>query len=130
MLNDRREENCFAITHERKYYHVGKTFVKRSLRPREWKMSYTGKTDIPRQGRERALNEAASLTFVRENSAIPVPTLHCCFEDDDAVYLVMEYIDGVEFSVNIVWDTCADRRYTRPGHTDTSPSSASSTFST
>jgi len=36
----------------------------------------------------------------------------------------------VEFSVNIVWDTCADGRYTRPGHTDTSPSSASSTFST
>ena len=40
------------------------------------------------------------------------------------------YVLSVEFSVNIVWDTCADRRYTSPGHTDTSPSSASSTFST
>ncbi len=48
------------------------------------------------------------------------------------VYTITRFISStcVEFSVNIVWDTCVDRRYTRPGHTDTSPSSTSSIFST
>lgn len=98
-LNERKEENCLGITAERKYYKTEKTLIKRSLRPREWQtMMVTGKIHIPRQGRERVLNEAASMKFVKENSAIPVPTLHCCFEDDDAVYLVMEYIDGDDMS--------------------------------
>lgn len=46
-------------------------------------------------GKERILNEAATLKFLKENSTAPVPDLHCCFEDDDAVYIVMEYVDGV-----------------------------------
>lgn len=45
--------------------------------------------------RERILNEAATLQLLKENSTIPIPHLYCCFEDDDAVYLVMEYVEGV-----------------------------------
>jgi aminoglycoside phosphotransferase (APT) family kinase protein len=35
------------------------------------------------------------MKFIAEHTNIPVPKLYCCFEDDEAVYLVMEYIEGV-----------------------------------
>jgi len=38
------------------------------------------------------------MAFIAEHTNIPVPKLHCCFEDDEAVYLVMEYIDGTRMS--------------------------------
>ncbi|KAJ6788953.1 hypothetical protein PWT90_04190 [Aphanocladium album] len=46
---------------------------------------------IPRMGNERLLNEAASLRFIADRTTIPVP----CFEDDGAVYLITEFVDGV-----------------------------------
>ncbi|GBF66698.1 hypothetical protein TMEN_9418 [Trichophyton mentagrophytes] len=96
MLNDRKEKDCISITHERKYYRSGVSFIKRSLRPKEWQVSqFKGTIHVPRKGRERVLNEAATLQFLKENSAIPIPQLYCCFEDDDAVYLAMEYVEGV-----------------------------------
>jgi serine/threonine protein kinase len=96
MLNSRREENCISITPERKYYKVGQTWVKRSLRPTEWQTNpFTGTLVIPRFGKERLRNEAASMAFIAEHTNIPIPKLHCCFEDDEAVYLIMEYIEGV-----------------------------------
>lgn len=95
-LNNRREPNCIAVTAERKYYHVGHTFIKRSLRTTEWQLIPTkGTIHVPRQGRERILNEAATMQYIAENTNIPIPKLHCCFEDDDAVYLIMEYVEGV-----------------------------------
>lgn len=95
-LNHRREPNCIAVTAERKYYHIGHTFIKRSLRTTEWQLIPTkGVIHVPRQGRERILNEAAAMQYIAENTNIPIPKLHCCFEDDDAVYLIMEYVEGV-----------------------------------
>ena len=94
MLDRTKEDGCFAVTAERKYYHVGETFVKRSLRPHEWQVSLHGTIHVPRLGRERMLNDAASLEYIRKHTDIPVPTVHACFEDDDAVYLVMEYVQG------------------------------------
>lgn len=41
------------------------------------------------------MNEAAVLRFIADKTDIPVPKLYGCFEDDNAVYLVMEYIEGV-----------------------------------
>ncbi|KAM5441511.1 hypothetical protein MferCBS31731_003582 [Microsporum ferrugineum] len=96
MLNARREENCIAVTLERKYYRVGQTWVKRSLRPSEWQINpYAGTLVVPRFGKERIRNEAASMKFIAENTDIPVPKLYCCFEDDEAVYLVTQYVEGV-----------------------------------
>lgn len=96
MANDRREAACISVTPERKYYRQGDAFIKRSLRPSEWQVSqFRGTVHVPRQGRERLLNEAACLQFVRESSSMPVPKLHCVFEDDGAVYVVMEDIEGV-----------------------------------
>jgi serine/threonine protein kinase len=99
MANAQKEQNCFAVTAERKYYHVDKSFVKRSLRPNEWQISpFKGTIHVPRLGIERILNEAAALKYVKENSAIPVPTVHACFEDDNSAYLITNYVDGVSMS--------------------------------
>ena len=38
------------------------------------------------------------MVFIQEKTNIPVPTLHCSFEDDDAVYLIMENVEGMSMS--------------------------------
>lgn len=53
---------------------------------------------MPRMGKERLQNEAESLIFVREHTNIPVPAVHCHFEDDEAYYLITEYVDGISMS--------------------------------
>ncbi|KAB8801899.1 hypothetical protein FH972_026720 [Carpinus fangiana] len=96
IINARKEKNCITVTPERKYYKDGQTWVKRSLRPDEWQVNpCNGQFLVPRMGRERILNEAASIRFIAEKTNIPVPKLYCCFEDNEAVYLVMEYVEGV-----------------------------------
>lgn len=47
---------------------------------------------------ESLKNEAESLRYVRQHTDIPVPTVSCGFEDDDAYYLVTGYIEGVSMS--------------------------------
>jgi hypothetical protein len=49
-------------------------------------------------GKERLLNEAEALQFVRQHTDISVPAVNCHFEDDGAYYLISEYIEGVSMS--------------------------------
>lgn len=114
-LNDQREPKCIAISPKRKYYRDGHTFVKRSLRTTEWQISPArGVINVPRQGRERMLNEAAAMRYIATNTNIPIPKLYCYFEDDGAVYLVMEFIEGnticasSELSIIFSWTVCCD----------------------
>ena len=96
ILNKRREEGCFAYTAERKYYHIHDVFIKRSLRPSEWQVSpFEGTIHVPRQGGERLRNEAAALQYVNQHTSIPAPKFICCFEDNEAVFLLTEYVEGV-----------------------------------
>nr|POE48616.1 serine/threonine-protein kinase d [Quercus suber] len=97
LLNQKKEKDCIAISMERKYYHLpqNKTFIKRSLRAREWQINLQGLTVVPRLGPERLRNEAAVLQFIKAHTSIPVPTVKAAFDDDDAFYLVLEYIEGV-----------------------------------
>ncbi len=44
------------------------------------------------------MNEAACLRFIRQNTNIPVPAVFCDFEDANAYYLIMEYVDGVSMA--------------------------------
>ena len=44
------------------------------------------------------MNEAASLEFVQQCTDIPVPTVHCHFEYEEAYYLIIEYVEGVSMS--------------------------------
>ena len=96
-LNVKREEHCFAINHERKYYHAGNTFIKRSLRPTEWQ-KHGGYMHVPLFNAERVLNEGACLQLVADKTDIPVPKVHACFEDDGAAYLVTEYVEGISMA--------------------------------
>lgn len=96
-LNTKREKHCIAITHERKYYHVGDTWIKRSLRPSEWQKRHDGLVHEPLFNKERILNEGACLKFIADQTDIdiPIPKLHACFEDDGAAYVITEYVEGV-----------------------------------
>lgn len=91
--NEKKEADCFAVTAERKYYHVGQSMVKRSLRPGEWQQ-HNGYMHIPTFNLERILNEGACIQFLSENTDIPLPKLHACFEDDGAAYIITEYVEG------------------------------------
>ncbi|KAK4663569.1 hypothetical protein QC763_609570 [Podospora pseudopauciseta] len=93
-----REDGCFAVTPERKYYIRGNTFIKRSLRPKKFITNWKGKTYVPRLRKELLMNEAAALRFIRQHTDIPVPDIYCGFEDDDAYYLISQNIDGVNMS--------------------------------
>ncbi|KAF5024782.1 hypothetical protein F66182_3160 [Fusarium sp. NRRL 66182] len=93
----RQEEGWIATTFERKYYQRGGTFIKRSLRPNEFRVGYRG-LHVPRLGKERLKNEAESLQYIRTHTDIPVPKVSCHFEDDEAYYLITEFIDGVSMS--------------------------------
>lgn len=95
--NPAQEEGCFGIIFERKYYRRGNAFIKRNLRPREYRTGYKG-LHIPRMGKERLKNEASCLEYIRQHTDIPVPQVYCHFEDDDAYYLITEYIEGVGMS--------------------------------
>lgn len=44
------------------------------------------------------MNEAESLRFIHQHTAIPVPKLYYGFLDDDAYYIVTEYVDGVSMA--------------------------------
>jgi tRNA A-37 threonylcarbamoyl transferase component Bud32 len=86
---DRLEEGCFAMTFERKYYRRGGAFIKRSLRPREFRTNQRGELHVPRLNPERIKNEADTLRYIREHINIPVPIVFADFEDDGAYYLVV-----------------------------------------
>lgn len=92
-----KEDGCIATTAERKYYQRGQVFIKRSLRPREYMTGYRG-LHIPPLGIERLMNEAEALQFVRQHTDIPVPTVYCHFLDDEAYYLITEYVDGINMA--------------------------------
>lgn len=96
--NKNKDEDCIFITAERKYYHAGKTFVKRNLRTREWQTNIHGELVSPRQSLERSINEAAALAFVRDNTNVPVPNLLCSFMDDGAYHIITEYVEGVNMT--------------------------------
>ncbi|KAK2601538.1 hypothetical protein QQS21_004923 [Conoideocrella luteorostrata] len=95
MLNAQHETYCVGITTKCKYFHVNGSFIKRSLRPSEWQHNpFAGILRIPRFGSECIVNEAVTLRFIADKTNIPVTKRYGCFEDDDAVYLVMEYAEG------------------------------------
>ena len=58
-----------TVTFERKYYHCDAVFIQRSLRPREFRIGNRG-LHIPRISKERFMNEAASLQYIRETISI------------------------------------------------------------
>jgi len=91
------EGNCLWRTWERAYYRCGSLFMKRSLRPQEFKVGERG-VHVPRAGKKKLMNEAASLRFIAEKTDIPVPALCDEFEDSGAYCLVTRYVEGVKMT--------------------------------
>ncbi|KAL5362175.1 kinase-like domain-containing protein [Aspergillus floccosus] len=92
-------EPCVIIaeTFERIYYRYGQVFIKRSLRPTEFKTGYKG-LHVPLLGKTRLRNDAECLRYIYKNCDIPVPALHAAFEYDGAFFLAMNYIEGKSMS--------------------------------
>jgi len=95
-MKDRREPGCWAILADRKYYQVGNSCIKRSLRRHEWQTTRTGVLIVPPTTfPQRWKTDAAVLQFLKERTDIPLPRLQCVFEDDGAFYHCTEYVPGV-----------------------------------
>ncbi|KAF4448115.1 protein kinase-like protein [Fusarium austroafricanum] len=91
------EDSYLYMTAERKYYQREQSFIKRSLREKEYHQGPYGPC-IPHLSKERLQNEAECLRFIHSNTNIPVPAVYADFEDDGAYYLVTEFIQGVEMN--------------------------------
>lgn len=98
-LNARREPGCWAILTDKKYYQVGSSCIKRTLRPHEWQSTDDGHLIVPPTTyRQRWKNEAAVLQYLQESTNLPLPRLQCAYEDDGAFYFSTEYVPGVSMS--------------------------------
>ncbi len=98
-INKHREPGCFGITPDKKYYEVGRSFIKRTLRRHEWMTSpaianWTPSACLP----QRWKTDAAILEYLREKTNIPLPRLQHTFEDDGAFYFSTELVPGVAMS--------------------------------
>ena len=94
FLHENREEGCIMVGPDRKYYHTGTAFIKRSLRRHEW-TELCGQPSAPSAAMpHRYRNDAAIVRYLRQHTDIPLPEVQCVFEDDGAVYLVSTFIEG------------------------------------
>lgn len=90
-----QEAGCWGVTTDRKYYEFDNVNIKRSLRSTELYVRKDGSLVVRPQSKERILNEAACLDYIRSHTSIPVPKVICVFEDQDALYLITEHINGI-----------------------------------
>lgn len=89
MLETKTAEKVYRIND-------GGRVLKRSLRPDEYQILSNGERFVPSLVVERLTNEAACMTFISENTDIPVPKLLETYERDGCYYLWTEFVDGVE----------------------------------
>jgi tRNA A-37 threonylcarbamoyl transferase component Bud32 len=90
---------CINIgTFEKFYYQNEDTFVKRNLRPAEYKIAYTGEIYVPRMLKERLENEVATMKYIAEHTDIPLPRMRLAFEEDGAYFVATEKVPGVDMA--------------------------------
>lgn len=82
-------------THERRNEHYSDRFMKRSLRPREYKLNYRGEKHVPFGSQERLKNEASSLQFIKTKTNISVPRVLEAYEEDGSFHLWTELVPGI-----------------------------------
>lgn len=98
-INDNREPGCWAVLADRKYYQVGKSCIKRTLRPHEWFTVGDGITVVPPTTfPQRWRTDAAIVQYLGDKTAIPLAPVQCLFEDDGAFYHCTEYVPGVNMA--------------------------------
>lgn len=96
-LNKHREPGCTGIIPDKKYYQVGSSFIKRTLRQHEWMTTapnWTPSACLP----QRWKTDAAILAYLQANTNIPLPRFQHAFKDDGAFYFSTELVPGVSMS--------------------------------
>jgi hypothetical protein len=96
FLHENREPGCWAVLADRKFFSLPRLFVKRTLRRHEWSdlgdnYILTPSAALP----QRFRTDVAVQQYLRERTNIPLPAFASAFEDDGAMYLVMEFVQGV-----------------------------------
>lgn len=91
-IKKHREAGCYSITQDKKYYEVGNSFIKRTLRRHEWIITDNLKFAPPANIPQRWTTDAAILTYLREKTNIPLPRFQFTFEDDGAFYFSTELV--------------------------------------
>ncbi|KFY75637.1 hypothetical protein V499_04396 [Pseudogymnoascus sp. VKM F-103] len=89
-----------ATLADRKYFFNinNTTFIKRTLRRSEWMYNMTGNLVVPSTTmRYRLENEASCLKYLATTN-IPIANLQGIFQDDGAMYLMTQYIEGVSMT--------------------------------
>jgi len=98
-LNELREPGCWAILADKKYYRVGNSCIKRTLRRHEWQSAPNGSLVVPPTSYvQRWKTDATILEYLRKHTNIPLPKLQCTFEDDGAFYHLTELVEGVSMT--------------------------------
>ncbi|PMD60200.1 kinase-like protein [Hyaloscypha bicolor E] len=82
-------------THEREYSRFQDRFLKRSLRPTEYKLDFRGQPYVPVANEARLENEAACLRFIKAATNIPVPEVLAAYEKDGSFFLWTEICHGI-----------------------------------
>ncbi|KAI9842952.1 MAG: hypothetical protein M1837_006689 [Sclerophora amabilis] len=98
-VNEKKEPGCIRVLTDKKYFHVGNLFLKRTLREHEWQVNVRDEIITPSPSYvQRWMNEAAALQFLSERIDVPLPKFQCAFHDDGAFHLITEFVDGVNMS--------------------------------
>lgn len=98
-LNSHREPGCLAVLADKKYFHVGNLFIKRTLRRHEWQTASNGAVVVPPATYpQRWKTDAAILRYLHEKTDIPLPRLQCTYEDDGAFHHCTGYVEGVSMT--------------------------------
>jgi aminoglycoside phosphotransferase len=61
----------------------------------EWLVDNQGEIVVPGMVTERLKNEVAAINFIKNHTNIPVPDIHCAFEDNGRYYIIMEMTPGI-----------------------------------
>ncbi|KJR87267.1 uncharacterized protein SPSK_01927 [Sporothrix schenckii 1099-18] len=94
-MNKHREPECTGITQDKKYFEIGSSFVKRTLRRHEWIENTIG-WKPPANLPQRWTTDGAVLQYLQEHApSIPVPRFRHTMEDDGAFYFCTEFVPGI-----------------------------------
>jgi aminoglycoside phosphotransferase (APT) family kinase protein len=63
--------------------------------PSEYIVNCLGQLVIPHMCMERMKNEVTTMRYIQSNTNIPIPNLHCAFEDHSRYYIITNLVPGV-----------------------------------
>ncbi|KAL2756923.1 hypothetical protein ACRALDRAFT_2101756 [Sodiomyces alcalophilus JCM 7366] len=95
ILHDIREPGCRAVFFDRKLFAVENVFMKRTMRRHEWS-DLDDEDKLPPSAAmpQRFRTDVAVQKYLRQKTDIPLPAFALVIEDDGAMHLIMEFVEG------------------------------------